>query len=87
MSPDDIKGLSGDKLLKAFMKEHFDFGALRKAGFFTKEMRGDYKAQAERVCQRFGYKTVYEYGSQEISCHITEEGSTKFITTIPNIYK
>jgi hypothetical protein len=87
MSPDDIKGLSGDKLLKSFMKEHFDFNGLLKAGFFTKEMRGDYKAQAERVCHRFGFKTVYEYGSIEISCHLTEDNATKFITVLPNIYK
>jgi hypothetical protein len=87
MKPEDIKGLSGDKLLKSFMKEQFDFNALLKAGFFTKEMRGDYKAQAERVCRWFGFKTVYEYGSREISCHLTEDGSSNFITTVPNIYK
>lgn len=27
-----------------------------------KEMKNDYKAQAERVCERFGFKTVFEYG-------------------------
>jgi hypothetical protein len=51
-----------DEVLKRFMKEFFHFPSLCKAGFFTKEMKGDYKAQAERVCKRFGFKTVYEYG-------------------------
>jgi len=51
-----------DAVLKRFMKEFFHFPTLCKAGFFTKEMKGDYKAQAERVCKFFGYKTVYEYG-------------------------
>jgi hypothetical protein len=51
-----------DEVLKRFMKEFFPFSEFRKAGFLTKEMKGDYKAQAERVRQWFGYKTVYEYG-------------------------
>jgi hypothetical protein len=50
-----------DEVLERFMKEFFHFPTLCKVGFFTKEMKGDYKAQAERVCQRFGFKTVYEY--------------------------
>jgi hypothetical protein len=87
-----------DKVLERFMKEFFHFPTLRKAGFFTKEMKGDYKAQAERVCQHFGYKTVFEYGAQEIRCHITELGNEgyiqpfsertePFITVIGNIYE
>lgn len=86
-----------DEVLKRFMKEHFPFTELRKAGFFTKEMRGDYKAQAARVCQWFGYKTVYEYGATEIRCHITEAGKNPFklepdeikqpfVTVIKSIY-
>lgn len=51
-----------DEVLERFMKEFFDFNGLCKAGFFTKEMKGDYNAQAERVCKFFGFKTVYEYG-------------------------
>lgn len=51
-----------DEVLKNFMKEFFHFPSLCKVGFFTPDMRNDYKAQAERVCQRFGFKTVYEYG-------------------------
>jgi len=89
-----------DILLEKFMKEFFDFNSLLKAGFFTKEMRRDYKAQAERVCHLFGYKTVYEYGSQEIRAHLSyapgerplhvnPQGELKeepFVTVIPNIY-
>jgi len=83
-------------VLKRFMKEFFPFGPLCKAGFFTKEMKNDYEAQAERVCKRFGYKTVYEYGSKEVRCHITygtfskEDGfrpnDEPFVTVIPSIY-
>lgn len=51
-----------DEVLKSFMLEFFDFKALCKVGFFTKEMKNDYKAQAELICKRFGFKTVFEYG-------------------------
>lgn len=78
------------ELLEKFMKEFFDFDDLQKSGFFTKEMKNDYQAQAKRVCDYFGYKTVYEYGSKEIRCHISEvkpKEDTPFITVIPNIYE
>lgn len=78
-----------DKILERFMKEQFDFNALKKAGFFTKEMKADYKAQADRVCKFFGYKTVYEHGAQEIRCHLSyanPEGKP-FITTLKSIYE
>lgn len=52
-------------VLKRFMKEFFPFGPLLKAGLFTKDMRNDYQAQADRVCTFFGFKTVYEYGAIE----------------------
>lgn len=80
-----------DAVLKRFVMEHFPFTPLRKCGFFTPEMRGDYKAQAARVCQSFGYKTVYEYGVEEIRCHITRTGKRPddepFITVIGGIYE
>lgn len=79
-----------DQLLKDFMREFFPFNDLVKAGFFTKEMRGDYKTQAERVCKFFGYKTVYEYGAKEVSCHLTIAGDRKnepFVTTLNSIYE
>lgn len=59
------------KLLRRFLKEFFDYPTLRKAGFFTKEMRHDYYAQAERLCVFFGFESVFEYASKEIRCHIT----------------
>jgi hypothetical protein len=64
-----------DKTLENFMKEHFPFKELKGVGFFTKEMKGDYKAQAERVRKFFGYKTVYEYGAEEVRCHISYSGN------------
>jgi hypothetical protein len=51
-----------DKVLERFMKEFFHFPTLCKVGFFTKEMKGDYKAQAEMICKRFGFESIYEYG-------------------------
>lgn len=88
-------------LLKRFMQEHFPYAEFKKAGIFTKEMRGDYEAQAKRICDQLGYKTVYEYGSVEIRCHISyEEGerptwvnaigelkTEPFVTVIPSIYE
>lgn len=53
------------------MDELIPIEDLTKAGFFTKEMKGDYEAMADRICQFFGYKTVYEYGSEEFSYHAT----------------
>lgn len=77
------------EVLKNFMKEHFDFKGLCKAGFFTKEMKNDYPAQAERVCMRLGLKSIYEYGVEEIRCHISyAEGKRPedegFVTVIPS---
>lgn len=91
----------GDELLKRFMKEHFPYGPLKKCGLFTKEMKNDYSAQAERICDRLCLKSIYEYRSEEIRCHITyaegsrpvwidETGELKtepFVTVIPNIYE
>ena len=78
-----------DAVLKRFMQEFFPFAQFRKIGFFTKEMRG--KAQAERVCQFFGYETVYEYGAKSFSCHLTYAGKRPddepFITEIKSIYE
>lgn len=89
-----------DEVLKNFMEEFFPFKEMKEIGFFTKEMDGDYKAQAERVCKWFGYKTVYEYGAEEVRCHITfakganpisvsEKGEievTPFVTVKKSIY-
>ena len=87
------------RILKEFMQEHFPFNDLLKLGFFKKEMKNDFKSQAERVCTFFGYKEVYEYGKEEIRCHVSyagdrplsvnEKGSLvpePFITVIPSIW-
>lgn len=60
-----------DNTLKRFMQEFFPYREFKKIGFFTKDMKGDYEAQAKRVCDFFGLKTVYEYRSKEIRCHLT----------------
>jgi len=80
-----------DGVLKRFVEEHFDFDGLLEIGLFTKEMKGDYKAQAERVRKWFGYETVFEYGAKEISGHITYVDGCRpenegFVTVIPSIY-
>ena len=81
-----------DDLLKRFMQEFFPFPQFLKIGFFTKEMKNDCNAQAKRVCDYFGYDTVYCYGSKKIRCHLSFEGERpqefkEFITTIQSIYE
>lgn len=76
-------------VLKRFMQEFFPFNEFVKIGFFTKEMKGDWQAQADRVCHYYGFKTVYEYGAREIICHISQvepKDGEPFITVIPSIY-
>lgn len=60
-----------DTVLISFMKEFFPYAQFKQAGIFVKEMRGDYKAQAEEICRILGLKSIYEYGKDEIRCHIT----------------
>lgn len=51
-----------DKYLKTYLKNNFDFKALKKAGFFSKEIKStDYEKQAQRICHRFGFKNIYEW--------------------------
>lgn len=73
------------------MEEFFHFPSLLKCGFFTKEMRNDYDAQADRVCHFFGFETVYEYGKDEFRAHLSFTGERPkgepFITVIPSIYE
>lgn len=81
-----------DGVLERFMKEFFPYSELKKAGFFTKEMKGNYKAQAKRICDYFGYDSVYEYGKDDIRMHISypREGERRddpFITVIPSIWE
>lgn len=81
-----------EQVLERFMKEFFPFTEFKKIGVFKPEMKNDYKAQAGRICQLFGYKTVYEYGAQEIHCHLSYVKGARpegegFVTTIPSIYE
>lgn len=83
---------SNDEVLKRFMKEFFPFSDFRKAGIFTKEMKGDHLAQSERIRKLLGYKTIYEYGAKEIRCHLSFSGERpesykEFVTIIPSIYQ
>lgn len=97
MKPYKIKELvkcggSDKAVLERFMKEFFPFDELYQAGFFTREMVNDYYAQAKRVCDYFGYESVFEYGAKEIYCHISYNGERpekeeSFITKIKNIYE
>ena len=82
------------------MKEFFPYREFKRIGFFTKEMKGNYEAQAKKVCDFFGFKTVYEYGAMEIRCHVSYGQNERplvinsggklqeepFITCITNIY-
>ena len=78
-----------EKVLKNFMREFFPFTQFVKIGLFTKEMKGDYEAQAQRVCEHFNYKTVYEYGATEVRVHLSYTDGKKpkdepFVTIIPS---
>lgn len=93
----DEKYIPKPGLLKNFMKEFFPYSEFKKIGLFTTGMKGDYEAQAKKICDYFGFKTVYEYGAMEVTAHITyvntdsKSGldvdiSKPFITVIPSIY-
>jgi hypothetical protein len=60
-----------DKVLENWMKEFFPYSEFRRAGVFTKEMKGDYEAQSQYICRRLNLASIYEYGKEEIRCHIT----------------
>lgn len=82
--------MQNDETLRNFMREFFPFTEFRKAGIFTKEMKGDYLAQSQKICHIFGYKTIYEYGAKEIRCHLSLSNPNEkdtFITELKNIYK
>ena len=78
-------------VLKRFMQEFFPYREFNKIGFFTKEMKGNYYLQAKRVCLFLGYKTVFEYRSKEVVCHVSVPSKMikkddKFLTILPSIY-
>lgn len=87
-----MNDLPKEELLKNFMKEFFPFSEMRKMGLFTKEMKGDYQAQSERICKFLGLKTIYEYGAEEMSAHLSYANGKRpvgepFVTVFPSIYE
>lgn len=60
-----------DNTLKNFMLEQFDFDGLKEIGLFKGIKRNDYKSQAKKVCEFFGFKSVYEYGAIEVRAHLS----------------
>lgn len=61
-----------ERLLKNFLEEHFDFTELKKVGFYDKTIkRKDYQKQVDRICQFFGYDTVYQYNFKTTYAHIS----------------
>lgn len=45
------------------MHDQFDFDGLVAIGFFPESLRHDYESQAGRICEFFGYNSVYEYSA------------------------
>lgn len=60
-----------EQLLEDFINENFPVDELFEVGLFTKEMKGDFQAMADRICKFFGLKTVFDYGAMEVRCHLT----------------
>lgn len=84
--------MKDDDVLRRFMQEFFPYTEFKKIGFFTKEMKDDYLSQAKQVCYLFGYKTVYEYGANEMRVHLSfagerPKGYEEFVTVFPSIYE
>lgn len=74
------------------MEEFFPYKEFKEIGIFTKEMRGDYEAQAARICNFLGLDTIYEYRVEETRVHLSfagkrPEGYEDFITIILSIYE
>lgn len=45
-----------------FLKDNFDYDGLLQIGFYSKEIkRNDYDAQIKRVCEMFGFKSIFSY--------------------------
>lgn len=70
------------------MEEFFDLDYLVKYKIwgFSKKIRYDYKT----ICDFFGFKTIYEYGAEEVRCHLSYDGERPkdepFVTVIESIY-
>lgn len=65
-----------NKVLKAYMKQHFDFSGMKKDGIYPKEMKAnDYEGQAQIVCEQLGLESIYDYNKYEVRCHISYAGN------------
>ncbi len=67
--------------LKEYMKDHFDFSSLKKAGVFPKEMKfNDYEGQAKRICHIFSLDSIYDYSNIGRGClaHLSYVNVTPF---------
>lgn len=61
--------------LRAFLEEHFDYSWLKKTGIYSKDLkRNDYEGQAKRLCEWWGLESIYDYGKNEVRCHINYAG-------------
>lgn len=55
--------------LKMFIEQNFDVPSLKQMGLLDKSIRkNDYDKIAARICQFFGYKSIYEHGRTTIKC-------------------
>lgn len=53
--------------LKKFLDDNFDFGSLKKVGFWPPGTRKtDHEVIAARICQRLGLKSIYDYHPPEM---------------------
>jgi len=71
----------GEPSVKDFMKENFDFSALKKAGVFAKDMKfNDYEGQAKRICDMFSLESIFDYENIGRGCfaHISYAHPTPF---------
>ena len=61
-----------NKLLKDFLKEHFDFKLFSEIGIYKPDVKeSDYQKQAEALCDFFGFKTIYEYRFKVMRPHLS----------------
>lgn len=62
--------------LKRFLNDNIPFKELKKAGFFSSEVKAtDYEAQAYRICKHYGLRNIYEFASigKGTRYHITSD--------------
>jgi hypothetical protein len=65
-----------DIALKSFMEQHFDFAGLKKAGMFKGVRKDDYQKQADIICHKFGFSSIFEWIAQpKVACHISTVSS------------